>query len=149
MVDGITLWDEYRLEEEGIENVQNLATADLITLALKTHFNFRTLLDWVDQAVLIDRMDSKAITLREKGLISGAIDMAWASPSNANGDMTIANLIGETVDVEPTFVALLMDSLYEDRYVRMLWTLWQSQLEAGTEAGKRAKAVKKVTKKKK
>ncbi len=35
MVQGIDIWKEQRLEEEGIESIQNLATADILTLAVK------------------------------------------------------------------------------------------------------------------
>lgn len=38
LVRGINIWKEYRLEEEGIEDIQNLATADVIDLAVKTDF---------------------------------------------------------------------------------------------------------------
>jgi hypothetical protein len=46
MIRGINIWKEYRLEEEGIDNAQNLATADVIELAVKTHYTLRTLIDW-------------------------------------------------------------------------------------------------------
>jgi len=128
-ISGINFWIERRLREGGIENVQNLATSDVINLAVKTQYNVRTLLDWVDQAVLLDRLDEKALHLQENCLISGAIDMAWASPENSGGDAKTAKAIADAIKVEPHFVALLMDSLFEDAYVRILWTLWQTKFD--------------------
>ena len=71
MVKGINIWKAYRLEEEGIENVQNLATADVTELAVRTHYNFRTLIDWIDQSLLLVRLtseQSKALS----GQVAGA-----------------------------------------------------------------------------
>lgn len=127
-VQGINIWKEYRLQEEGIENVQNLATADVIALAFKTHFSLRTLVDWIDQAILIDRLGDKARELRGEGLIAGAIDFAWQSPKNSGSDAS-ANLIGAKLKVDPHFVGQLMNNLFEDAHVRTLWELWETRSE--------------------
>jgi hypothetical protein len=130
LIQGINFWHEYRLEEEGVENVQNLATCDIIDLAFATRYNLRTLLDWVDQAILVHRMGEKAKKLRDEGFISGAIDMAWASPANANGDQKLPELIAKTVGSETLFVSALMNGLFQDAQIRLLWNLWQSDLDA-------------------
>ncbi|MBI3404706.1 MAG: hypothetical protein HY046_04545 [Acidobacteria bacterium] len=52
-IDGINIWVQYRLEEEGIESVQNLATADAISLTIKTHYNLRTVVDWIDHNLVL------------------------------------------------------------------------------------------------
>lgn len=130
LIQGISFWHEYRLEEEGIENVQNLATCDIIELALNTRYNLRTLLDWVDQAILIHRVGEKALELRAHGLISGAIDMAWAAPQNG-GEEALADEIAKTLGTAPIFVTTLMDGLFQDTQVRTLWDLWQSKDDSG------------------
>ncbi len=130
LVQGINFMHEIRLEEEGVENVQNLATCDLIELAMATRYNLRTLLDWVDQAILIHRMGVKATKLREAGFVTGAIDMAWASPENANGDLRIADQVAKTVEAEPIYVSTLMNSLYQDAQIHLLWDMWQSKLDS-------------------
>lgn len=134
LIQGINFWHEYRLEEEGIENVQNLATCDLLDLAFATRYNLRTLVDWVDQAVLIHRMGQKAIDLRRVGFISGAIDMAWGSPqaSPEKGGI-LASHIATTLAVDPIYVETLMNGLYQDAQVRTLWDLWQSELNSRNE----------------
>jgi hypothetical protein len=51
-LDGLTVWDQARLLEEGIEDMHALATANLVDLLLGTRVPVNTLLDWVDQALL-------------------------------------------------------------------------------------------------
>ena len=51
-LDGLTVWDQARLLEEGIEDVHALATANLVNLLLGTRVPVNTLVDWVDQALL-------------------------------------------------------------------------------------------------
>ena len=51
-LDGLTVWHEARLEEEDVENVPNMATADLVDLMLQTRFPPDRIIDWVDQAIL-------------------------------------------------------------------------------------------------
>jgi hypothetical protein len=125
LIQGVTIWSANRLEEEGIENVQNLATADVYDLAIRTHFNIRTLADWIDQAILLDRLGMKALELADKAFIRGAIDMAWSSPDNDNGDKTTANSIASALNLNPRFVTDLMNNLREDASVAILWDLWQ------------------------
>lgn len=51
-LDGLTVWHEARLEEEGIENVPNMATADIVELMVQTRLPSEQIIDWVDQAIL-------------------------------------------------------------------------------------------------
>jgi uncharacterized membrane protein len=51
-LDGLTVWHEARLEEEDVENVPNMATADLVELMLQTRFPPDRIIDGVDQAIL-------------------------------------------------------------------------------------------------
>jgi hypothetical protein len=51
-LDGINVWYESRLLEEGVEDMQNLATADLVDVMLNTSVPVHRLVDWIDQAVL-------------------------------------------------------------------------------------------------
>ena len=130
MVRGINIWKEYRLEEEGIENVQNLATADVVELAVKTHYNFRTLIDWVDQSILLARLtDDQVKKFAAQAVSLSAIEMAVASPDANNGDKTISNAIAQALGVNADLMAQTMNDLYEDKFVRDLWSLWQSGTE--------------------
>jgi hypothetical protein len=52
-IEGISYWHRGRLEDEGIENVQNLATAHLLTLIVRTPYDVGQVVDWTDQAILL------------------------------------------------------------------------------------------------
>jgi hypothetical protein len=51
-LDGITLYDQARLLEEGVENIETLAHHNLIELMLRTRIPAPRLVDLVDQAIL-------------------------------------------------------------------------------------------------
>jgi hypothetical protein len=55
-LDGLTVWHEGRLEEEDVENVQNMSTADLVDLMLHTRYPPDRIIDWVDQALLYTQL---------------------------------------------------------------------------------------------
>lgn len=52
-LDGLTVWHEARLEEEDIENIPNMATADIVGLLVSTRLPADRIVDWVDQAILL------------------------------------------------------------------------------------------------
>ena len=130
MVRGINIWKEYRLEEESIENVQNLATADIVDLAVRTHYNARTLIDWIDQAIILSRLTADQVkVLTSQATALSAIELAMAAPENNNGDRTFSDALAAKLSVDPVLMAAMLDRLYEDQYVRNLWELWQSGTE--------------------
>jgi hypothetical protein len=51
-LDGINLYDRSRFMEEGIENIENLAHHNLISLMLSTRISTNRLVDMFDQAIL-------------------------------------------------------------------------------------------------
>src|SRR6266511_2348393 len=55
-LDGANIWVQARFLEEGIEDMQNLATANLVDLMLSTRTPINRLLDWIDQAFLYLRV---------------------------------------------------------------------------------------------
>lgn len=55
-LDGLTVWHESRLEEEDIENVPNMASADLVELMLSTRLAAEQIIDWADQAILYTQL---------------------------------------------------------------------------------------------
>jgi hypothetical protein len=54
-LDGLNIWYETRLLEEGIEDMQNLATANIVDMMLRTRVPVDRLVDWIDQAHLFLR----------------------------------------------------------------------------------------------
>jgi hypothetical protein len=65
-IDGLNVWYEARLLEEGIEDMENLATANLVDVILHTHVPVGRLIDWVDQAHLCQHLDRSERTLSEQ-----------------------------------------------------------------------------------
>jgi hypothetical protein len=51
-LDGLTYWHQARLEEEDIENIPNMSTADIVDIMLATRVPPDRIVDWVDQAIL-------------------------------------------------------------------------------------------------
>jgi hypothetical protein len=56
-LDGLNLWYEARLAEEGVEDMQNLTTMNLVDVILHTRVPPGRLVDWVDQAFLLIHLD--------------------------------------------------------------------------------------------
>ncbi len=64
-LDGFNLWYEARLTEEGVEDMQNLATMNLVDVILHTRVPPGRLVDWTDQAFLLihlERVDRDELT---------------------------------------------------------------------------------------
>ena len=68
MIQGMTVYDKFRLEELGIDTCYDLATADFIPLLLKTSYGARELIDWILQAKLCVRFGEATYELRERGI---------------------------------------------------------------------------------
>jgi hypothetical protein len=74
-LDGLNVWYEARLLEEGIEDMQNLATCNLVDVMLNTRIPVDRLIDWVDQSLLYlhldtaeDKSESPRARLRQFGI---------------------------------------------------------------------------------
>jgi hypothetical protein len=52
-LDGFDLWYQTRLAEEGIEDIQNLTTMNLVDVILHTRVPTGRLIDWIDQGFLM------------------------------------------------------------------------------------------------
>ena len=68
MIEGMTSYDVFRLEELGIDTCYDLANADFIPLLLKTSYGARELIDWLLQAKLCVRFGDAAEELRARGI---------------------------------------------------------------------------------
>ena len=65
MIQGMTSYDVFRLEELGIDTCYDLANSDFIPLLLKTSYGARELIDWILQAKLCVRFGEG------NGIVSG------------------------------------------------------------------------------
>lgn len=66
-LDGLNIWYEARLLEEGIEDMQNLATANLVEVILHTRVPVGRLVDWIDQAHLYPHVEPPKRRFRKTG----------------------------------------------------------------------------------
>jgi hypothetical protein len=57
-LDGLNLWYETRLLEEGVEDMQNLTSMNLVDVILHTKVPPGRVIDWLDQAFLLTHLDS-------------------------------------------------------------------------------------------
>jgi tetratricopeptide (TPR) repeat protein len=62
---GISTWHEARLSEMGIDDAQNLATADIGKLLMATQFDVQQIISWIDQAILYTRVGDKIDRFRD------------------------------------------------------------------------------------
>lgn len=67
-IEGISEMHKIRLNEIGIDNVQNLAQYNFFMLIIKTPFAVRTLLDWMAQAKLLIEFQDQTEDLQKVGV---------------------------------------------------------------------------------
>jgi hypothetical protein len=81
-LEGIDLYDRTRLAEEGVNNVEALAHADIVDLMSSTRIRAAQLVDWTDQAILYLRVggDAHPKERHETGVIQRIAGSA--TPSN-------------------------------------------------------------------
>lgn len=90
-LDGLNIWYEARLAEEGVEDMQNLTTMNLVDVILHTRVPVGRLIDWVDQAFLIihlepahrDEIESARRASADAGTSAGAGAEQPCSPAGA------------------------------------------------------------------
>jgi hypothetical protein len=76
-IDGLNIWYETRLGEEGIEDMQTLASANFVDLMLKTRAPVARLVDWMDQAFLalhvwpVNGVDEKGKAVKRSSSLKG------------------------------------------------------------------------------
>jgi hypothetical protein len=58
-LDGLNIWYESRLLEVGVEDMQNLATTDIVDLLLNTRIPLDRIVDWIDQSFLYLRVEDE------------------------------------------------------------------------------------------
>lgn len=83
-IDGLSIWYEARLLEEGIEDIQNLTTGNLVDVMLRTRVPLNRLIDWLDQGFLYlrladDSAQSRRLELRRLGIRTASdLEAVWA-----------------------------------------------------------------------
>ena len=121
-VRGIGVLQKRRLEEENIQTVQHLATADLRKLISRTPFPLSTLVDWIDQAIVLNHFSFEgAARLRQAGLTVSALELSLLAPE-ANpllGSKGLENA-AEALQLPQELLADRLNLLYHDGQLRRL-----------------------------
>ena len=129
-LEGITLYDQARLLEEGIENVENLANHNLVELLLRTRIPAPRLVDLVDQAILYlhardESEDPKAeqpktlARLKAQGIRTATDLEATAANQKSSG------ALGQIFAAEPGRIELILSSLSDDEWMPQVRT-WRA-----------------------
>lgn len=127
---GITPQIEERLGEEGICDVNSLASAEPVRLVRNTSFDMRQILTWIDEAILIVTLPRSWEALEEAG-ITGAIDLSWYASKVINPDTktVVSPLPQEIVDlaalgkIAPNDLVAAIQRLSKDTQLQYIWTL--------------------------
>ena len=67
-LDGISIWHAARLQQIGIDDAQNLAHADISKLLLTTQFDPQVIVNWIDQAMLYVKVESRLGNFHTEGI---------------------------------------------------------------------------------
>jgi hypothetical protein len=118
-LDGLNLWYESRLMEEGVENLQNLVTANLVDLMLNTRIPVDRLVDWVDQGTLYLHLGkpegdrSPRAILRRYG-IRTATDLEEALTSGDDEQLARMSRVLNDSDAEPSVLRAVAASFQNE-----------------------------------
>lgn len=128
-IEGITVWDENRLVDEGIETKQHLATADIVDLLLNTPFPAERLVDWIDQAMLHLHVRDKIEEYRSRGIRTATdiLDLYQADRSRLRA-------VAEEIHGNREYANTLVGSLKADPNIRPIkyWRDYKSPHRAQT-----------------
>jgi hypothetical protein len=139
-LDGLTVWHESRLEEEDIENVPNMATADVAGLLVSTPYSPERVVDWVDQAILLTqlgppkargvsgRTDPVLGLLRARGIRSAS---ALAAAARSPGATEVHRALDP--DGDPAATEALLATLARNQNLQLVLT-WRGQPQVGAAA---------------
>ena len=132
---GITEQIVEKFDEQGVENVHQLASADPFKLHFNTNIEFTAILDYIDQSILRTYLSqADADVLYEYGL-TGAIDMAVLYSSRSiehqdaiaellNFNDSIVNINSAANSRNRKIFDNLLLNIWEDSRVRLILELW-------------------------
>nr|MBA2600487.1 hypothetical protein [Actinomycetota bacterium] len=107
-LDGLNVWCQARLMEEGIEDMQNLTTANLVDLMLYTRMPVGRIADWIDQAFLylrvgggVEGVETDRAKLRRLG-IRTATDLIDACEAGRRHDRDFYDPFLRVLNADPS-----------------------------------------------
>ena len=114
-IEGMSMQHKERLNEIGIDNVQNLAESSLTKLLIETPFGARLLLDWMGQAKLLCYVKENITALRNIGIRS-AYDFIKVkiSPDQLED-------IAQITDISIAYLQIVHEQITNDRGMQALY----------------------------
>lgn len=120
-IEGISIYHKERLEEIGIDNAQNLATASLTQLIAETPYDARQLLDWIGQAKLICYVKDDIERLRAIGIRS-VFDLL-----KGNKDRIVLRELSDAVGLDTPILEIVHGQIKEDRGIIALYNFQENK----------------------
>ena len=138
-LDGINIYHRTRLIDEGIENMENLAHAELIELMLQTRIPLATLIDWIDQSILFlhvgsrDASDENDMNLLRKYGIRTASDLETTRDAAAKGgDKELKAFLSILNPGEPVSrLKTVLDAINDDEWMQNIRVWRRTRFDAG------------------
>jgi tetratricopeptide (TPR) repeat protein len=126
LIEGISQFHETRLRDSGIDNVQNLATADIRALLLNTTFSAQEVIDWIDQAILLVYLDEKSIVHFRQSGIRALSDFlsTWEKIQSLPTDENGLTEFSQEVKTNPTKLKILADVMAIGPNVHYVGRYW-------------------------
>ena len=95
-IDGMSVWYQARLLEEGIEDVQNLATANIVDVVMHSRAPVGRIVDWIDQALLRQHLPplTPPAKKQDRRDSDAGMDTALLQALGALGVRTATDLLG-------------------------------------------------------
>jgi hypothetical protein len=120
------------LDELGIWDVEHLATSEPAELTIRTLYPFNSVIDWIDQAILIVYLRRNIGVAREHG-VTGAIDLSVLFSYTLEGEPPTSIVRADrTLDEMAKKMSMSRDvldgicqTLYFDYTVEQLYRFWQ------------------------
>lgn len=107
MIEGIGVHDRSKLAELGIDDAQDLATANFMKLLLRTHYSATQIMDWVGQARLYIYFKDDISKLRENCIRSSFDLIEIKDPEKINA-------LCQRTGIDPESMSLFIDSSLND-----------------------------------
>jgi len=120
-IEGISIYHKERLEEIGIDNAQNLATASLTQLIAETPYDARQLLDWIGQAKLICYVKDDIHRLRAVGIRS-IFDLL-----KGNKDRIVLRELADAVGLDTPILEVVHGQVVNDRGITALYNFQENK----------------------
>ena len=120
-IEGISIYHKERLEEIGIDNAQNLATASLTQLIAETPYDARQLLDWIGQAKLVCYVKDDIHQLRAVGIRS-VFDLL-----KGNKDRIVLRELADAVGLDTPILEVIHGQIKDDRGINALYNFQENK----------------------